>query len=48
MAPLLAAALFATNAAAQSSWTIGRNYILGSYMDDADEMHVAAYRLKRQ
>lgn len=26
---------------------IGRDYIMGSYMDAADEMHVAVYRLRR-
>jgi hypothetical protein len=27
---------------------IGRDYVLGSYTDAADEMHVALYRLRRQ
>jgi hypothetical protein len=28
-------------------YEIGRDYILGSYTDDADELHVAAYKLNR-
>ena len=27
---------------------IGRDYLMGSYTDAADEMHVAMYRLRRQ
>ena len=33
---------------ALSIYEIGSDYVLGSYSDSGDEVHVAVYRLKRQ